>query len=259
MYLLPKGRSSWHICRAIVIAAVLFSNFVPATSLADGLLDNLRCLLQPSETVELSSQQPGIIETIYVERGDSVGVGQTLVQMAAGVEKAAVNLALARYEFGLRKSKRNLDLVAKELISNHEKDEMDTELAIASAELEEARARLALRTIISPITGIVVERHKASGDYVGEDSILKIVDIDPLNVEVIVPVQALDRIKPQMRAEVMPHVLEETFSATVTIVDPVVDPSSDSYGVRLSLLNAQHRVPSGLKCEIRFLLPEPAK
>ncbi|MGB1879491.1 MAG: efflux RND transporter periplasmic adaptor subunit [Gammaproteobacteria bacterium] len=216
-------------------------------------LDDLSCLIEPSETVELSSQQPGIVEGLLVERGDPVKQDQPLVQLAAGVERAAVRLAEARQAFGLRKSERNLELVQKELISSQEKDEMDTELQIATAELEEARARLALRTINSPITGVVIERYKAPGDYVGEDPILKLLDVDPLNVEVIAPVAAWGLITPGMRAEVTTDVDGKRFEARVTIVDPALDPSSDTYGVRLSLPNPGNRIPAGLKCSSRFL------
>ena len=110
-------------------------------------------MLEPSQVVELSSQQPGIVQRVLVERGDRVRKGEVVVRLADGVERAAVELSQARYAFGQRKSERNEELVAKELLSSHEKDEMDTEVAVAAAELKEAEARLALRRIASPIFG----------------------------------------------------------------------------------------------------------
>jgi hypothetical protein len=42
-------------------------------------------------------------------------------------------------------------------------------------------------------------------------------------------------------------------TATVTVVDRVVDAASDTFGVRLLLPNPDYRIPGGVRCEIRFL------
>jgi len=238
---------AWRILAGAVV--FMFPQWLPAYASLEGL----SCLLEPSVEVELTSQQPGIIRRILVERGDKVKKGQIVVQLASGVEQAALELAQARYEFGLRKAKRNIELVKKELISSQEKDEMDTENAVSAAEYHEARARLALRTIRSPISGIVMERLKSPGDYVGADPVLKIIDIDPLNVEVIAPVSAIGKVKVGMKAHVIPGIINTKATATVIIVDPAVDPSSDTFGIRLRLDNPKNKIPAGLKCTIEFL------
>ena len=46
---------------------------------------------------------------------------------------------------------------------------------------------------------------------------------------------------------------EERYSATVAIVDRVIDPASNTFGVRLKLPNPDYRLPSGLQCQVRFL------
>ncbi|MCK4691101.1 MAG: biotin/lipoyl-binding protein, partial [Desulfuromonadales bacterium] len=112
-------------------------------------------MIEPNELVEFSSQVPGIIEQINVERGDRVQRGQVLTQLKSGVEEAAVNLAKARVEFGLRKAERNEELYKKQLISSHEKDEIETEIQLAQLQLLETEERLKLRTIRSTIDGVV--------------------------------------------------------------------------------------------------------
>jgi len=39
-----------------------------------------------------------------------------------------------------------------------------------------------------------------------------------------------------------------TYSATVVIVDPVIDAASGTFAVRIKLPNKDHRLPAGLKC-----------
>jgi hypothetical protein len=82
--------------------------------------------------------------------------------------------------------------------------------------------------------------------------------LDPLHVEVIVPVEYLGRITPGMRAEVTPVVSSQGMHvATVTRVDRVADAASGTFGVRLSLSNPDYAIPGGLRCQLGFL-PEEA-
>lgn len=213
-------------------------------------------LIEPSEVVELSSQAPGIIDEILVERGDAVAKGDLIVRLKAGVEEAAVDLARARVDFSERKAGRSEELYRKELISVHDKDELQTDVQISRLQLREAKEKLKLRTINSPIGGVVVERFRAPGEYVGEEkAILTIARINPLHVEVVVPAEWWGTIKKGMRAEIRPaDPIGGVYRAKVTIVDPVVDAASGTFGVRLSLSNNDYRLPAGLECRVYFPL-----
>lgn len=215
-------------------------------------------LIEPSEVVQVGSQVQGILERVLVERGDRVKKGQVIAELKSRLEQAAVELAQARMKFGERKVLRNEGLHQKQLISVHEKDEMETELKISRLQLQEARERLALRTICSTIEGVVVERFLSPGEYVGEgkEAIMKIACINPLYVEVVVPVEAFGTIRVGMPAEVTPEFREDRrFQARVIIVDRVIDAASGTFGVRLELPNPDYLIPAGLKCQVVF--PHP--
>lgn len=212
-----------------------------------------RGLVEPSEVIEVASQVPGIIEKVFVERGDRVKKGQVLVTLKAGVEKAQVDLAEAKLEFGRRKVLRNEKLREKQLISIHEKDEMETEVRLMEIQLQEARERLNMRTISSPVTGIVVERYLGPGEYVGEGSIMKIACVNPLNVEVVVPATVYGTINRGMKAEVLPqNPPGGSYQGKVVIVDEVIDAASGTFGVRVQLPNPNYRLPAGISCQVRF-------
>ena len=210
-------------------------------------------LVEPSEVVKVSSRISGILEKIIVKRGDRLKKGQVIALLDSKIEKAGVDLALARMEFGKRKVLRNEELYLKRLISIHEKDEMETELRILKLQLREAQEKLAIRTIRSPIDGVVVERFLSPGEYVGEEAIMKIARINPLYVEVVVPVEVFGKIKKGMMAEVRPEFPEpRKYSARVIIVDRVIDAASGTFGVRLELPNPNYLLPAGLKCKVVF-------
>jgi len=211
------------------------------------------CLLEPHEVVKVSSPVEGLLAAVDVERGDQVSKGQVIARLKSDVEQAAVDLARARADFGQRKVVRNEELIKQKLISPSEKDELETDSRVAQLQLQQAEAVLEQRTIKSPIYGVVMERFLSPGEFVQSDPILKIAQLNPLNVEVIVPVDRLGNIHKGMKAVVHPQALVDAdFKAQVVIVDRVIDAASSTVGVRLELPNPDYRVPAGLKCTVNF-------
>ena len=211
-------------------------------------------LLEPNRTIDVSSQVPGIIDSILVERGDRVTTGQPLVELKAGLERVALDRARIRLDFTARRLARNEALFEKELISPHDRDELETEVELARLQLREAEEHLAMRTIRSPISGVVVSRSKSRGEFVGQDPVLTVASIDPLNVELIVPVEQYGSVRKGMLAEVRPEApAGGVRQAWVTIVDEVIDAASGTFGVRLELPNPLYRIPAGLKCTAEFV------
>lgn len=238
------------------------------------------CLMQPRETVAISSPVPGYIERVAVDRGDLVRAGTVIVQLEASLERASVAVAQARVDqeaatlsakvrlgFGVRRYDRTMDMFKKELVSLKEMDEAETakilaehgvlevqeNIRVARLELERAHAALVLRTIRSPFTGIVTDRLLSPGELVDKAPILKLARIDPLRVEVFVPVAMLGRIAVGSRATVIPEAPVNTpREATVIVVDRIVDAASGTFGVRLEMPNPDNRLPAGLKCKTRF-------
>ena len=244
-------------------------------------MSGLDCIIKPYETVELSSPVAGVIEEIHVKRGDFVEADQIVARLESGVEEASVILARARtqmradirareatFELSKRSQNRVDELFKKKMVPSIEQDEAETAALVAklgvmeakesnqlaTLELDRAIKFLKRRSIKSPINGVVVERYKSPGEYVEDQPVLKLAQIDPLNIEVIVPLALFDTIKVGAQAEIM---LEKPvgviYKAKVTIVDRVVDASSGTFGVRLEMPNPELKIPAGLRCDIRFL------
>ena len=215
--------------------------------------DEMECLVEPRQVSSVGSAVEGTLAEVLVDRGTYVSKGQVLARLNSPVESASVALRQAQAEFGERKVERNKELFRKELISANEKDEMETQTRLAKLELEQQRANLAQRTIRSPFSGVVVERYMSPGEHVGTEKILKLAEIDPLHVEVVVPVELFGAIRAGMAGEVrFTPLMRDTFVAHVTAIDKVVDAASGTFGVRLELPNRGGRIPSGIKCTVRI-------
>lgn len=214
---------------------------------------DLDCLLEPHMIVNLGSPVAGVLSSVNVDRGDIVKKGSVAARIDARAEQASVETVRARAEFASRRMKRNEELVKDDLLSGQEKDEMETERQMSRLELKERQAQLSMRTIKSPITGVVVERVKSPGEFVQETEIMKIAQIDPLNVEVVVPVSYFGSISVGSEATVRSaSPVDGTYTAKVTVVDKVIDAASDTFGVRLEIPNRDFSIPAGLRCTVSF-------
>jgi multidrug efflux pump subunit AcrA (membrane-fusion protein) len=125
---------------------------------------------------------------------------------------------------------------------------------LESRRLEEL---LRQRTLTSPFDGVVteVEQHPGELAQTGEGArpILKMAQIHPLRVEVVLPVALYNQIRTGAAAEIEAEApARARHRATVQIVDKVVDSASGTFGVRLELPNPNGSILAGVKCKVRF-------
>jgi membrane fusion protein (multidrug efflux system) len=260
---------SYRISWILILSLVCFSGFAqdeaPLEFMdAGGTLSSdedeagllaLECLLEPFMTVNIGSPVPGALSAVMVSRGDVVRNGQPVARVDSRVRLAAVEMAKARAEYTKRRVARNEELYKDDLLSSQEKDEMETDALMAELELMERQTQVEIRWIRSPFNGVVVERFKGPGEYVQEAEIMELAQIDPLNVEVVMPVQYYGQIKPGMSAKVRPQgPIGGSYDAKVKVIDKVIDAASGTFGVRLEIPNPGNKVPAGLRCEVDFTL-----
>lgn len=268
--------------RAIkAVFMVFFFFFVFQTvSVCGEELQEFEGLIEPYEIVDVGTPVSGVVSSVDVKRSHVVTKGQPLVFLDSSVQSAVVEKARAlaavdgeitlqqeRLSFAERMLRRVAELYESEAISAEKYDQAVTEVTLARARLQKAeenrrlaqldlnrvRAILNQRTIKSPLSGVVVERFVSPGEFVDNKPLVQLAQIDPLRVEVILPAIMFAKIKPGMRADIVPEIQNDTkYSSTVTIVDKVIDPASGTFGVRLELPNKDYGLPSGLKCLVRF-------
>jgi RND family efflux transporter MFP subunit len=268
------------IIQILGLTVTLFCTPLMATEKA--VLD---CLVKPEMYVELSSSVDAILEQMLVDTGDRIKKGQPLVRLEASVEKARVNLAKiqassnseinnrrVQLQYAKRNYKRIKDLYTRKSVSLYDKDKAETEVALAEIELnkatekkkiaglnlELAKAELARRTIRSPIDGIVVDLYSMVGESVTQRTIMKLAQVDPLRVELIAPTEYFGLIKKGMEVDIFPErPANQSFKATVTVVDQLIDPASGSFTVRMALPNPGDQLVGGVNCIASFSFNTP--
>jgi len=266
----------------VVCLAMLTAALVPTSSASLEVLSDVDCVIEPSAMIELGSAVPGLLSETFYDRSDFVSAGTVVAQLESDIER--VSLAIAEHvamsstavelrevtaSFGDRTQTRNLEMLKTSSISRQVMDQISTEAKIADLqvtqeresqqlarlEVERAKALLNRRAIRSPVDGTVVQRYKTTGEYVDSDPVFQIAQLDPLSVEVILPVDYLGTVESGMAATItldLPGFENESFEAKVRRIDAVADAASATYGVRLTLANPEYKIPSGVRCQVDF-------
>ncbi len=267
---------------------ILLLLMTPSFALSEGISQKeFDCIIIPSEVANLGSNSYGIISTLLVDRNSFVSRGDVIATLNNDVEKATVELINRRasmvsdielnkvnQSYTQRELKRAQRAFKNKAFSAHDIDIAKVEAKVAgikllqakekhkliTSELKRAEAELARKTIRSPITGIVMEKYKVVGEYINDEAVVKIAQLDPLHVEVIIPVYQRGKIKKNMRARVCSETEKGTnWIATVSQVDRVMDAASGTFGVRLILPNPDYKIPAGLRCDLKFINPKVKK
>ena len=256
-----------------VVAALV--TLVPLVAAAAGF----ECLIEPSQVIELRASVDGVIAAVHVQRGDVLRKGQVLVELQSAAEKVAVEsaryraqmegqitTARNRIDYATKKFERLTDLRQENFASAQALDEAEAERRLAESELQSAiesrelariehrraQEQLALRTLASPFDGVVVDRMLNPGDLAesgsGRKPVLKIAQINPLRVDIVMPAALIDSVKPGMKATVSPVGMSAKYTAKVKMVDRVIDAASATFVARVELPNPKLKLPGGVRC-----------
>ncbi len=241
------------------------------------------CMIEPHSVTDVSTRAEGVLDEILVKRGDIVRKDQIVAKLESSLETIALEFASARAQmkgevessratlaYMLRQRVRITELYEDKAISFNEKDKADTDVRLAETELqvaldnqrlmqierERAARQLELRSIRSPVDGVIVEILLVPGESVEDRAreIMTIAEVDPLNVEIILPADRFGSVQVGTMAEITPLLPGgEVRVAAVAVVDRTIDAASATFGVQLQLENKDHAIPGGIRCNITFL------
>ena len=239
------------------------------------------CVMEPARIVMVGSPVAGILEEVAVRRGEAVERGDVIARLRSEVVRAGVEIvrtraastelvdaARSRVELTRKHHERATVLWKKKAIPAITYEEIEAEHALARnelarvrqeqrlADLELRRSTLALErhTVRSPVAGTVIQQALAAGEFVRQDRhIVTIAVLDPLHVEVFLPVEWYPGVETGKIAAVEPAPpIGGRYDARIIVVDRVFDAASGSFGVRLTLPNADGVLPAGHRCKVTF-------
>ncbi len=266
-----------HWTKSVIFLAVFFGYH---NVQGQSQIPPLDCVINPYQTIELASPVSGVLQEVSVNHSDYIHSGDTIARLTSNVEAASVILAQARagitseisvnkvnHNFDLRRKKRFDSLYDSNSVSFDAKDQADREFNLSKwrlqqaqdlqeirlLELERAKQQLEQKTIRSPIDGFVTKKYLNVGEYVDEQPIVRLAQLNPLRIKVIVPLQYYQSIQQGQTATVFPESTPtQSVDATIESIDPMADAASGTFGIELTLENSEFAILAGQKCLIHL-------
>jgi RND family efflux transporter MFP subunit len=238
----------------------------------------IKAITKPSADVTLSFVQAGRIAMINFKEGDSVKIGDVLVQQDDAVERARLTQLEAESmdktniqasEFSL--AQRRVDLERLEArpkaVTQTELEHAKLNLNIAELSLrvavfkheqaqrkyEEAQLQIERMSLKSPIDGRIESIEIEAGESVNAlDDVVRVVRINPLWIDVPVPLSQTANLRYGHKAVVeFPSLKKMSVEGTVIFIAAVADAGSDTLRVRIQAPNNFNR-PAGEHVMVTF-------
>ncbi len=188
----------------------------------------------------IAPNTPFRIEKIYVEVGDQVRKGQTLVQLdASNLRQLELQIENQKVEFN-----RTSQLYAVGGASKAEYDNAKMQLDILSTQYQQLVQNTRL---VAPVSGVVTARNYDNGDMYGGQPILTIEQLNPVKLIINVSEIYYKSVTLGMPIEVeLDAYPDEVFAGKVSIVYPTVDQTTHTFPVEVTLANSSQRVRPGM-------------
>jgi len=243
---------------------------------------------QPSKVIELAAAVGGIVKTVGADEGTAVKAGDVVLALDDSAEQIVLRAAQLDAESDAEEQGARVTMeqaqeearITKQLSSEgveaellyHQKQmayevaKYKYELAKKNrqrAALDAAAAKVALerRTIRAPVAGLVTRMPKEAGEAAELlETVAQMAVTDPLHVIIHPPARMLGMFKAGQTLAV--EVLEpkrQSVGTKVQIVNPVVDPASNTFRVRLAMENPDGRLSAGVRACVSVAGPESLK
>ncbi len=233
--------------------------------------------IQPILTLSVKSKASGEILTMPVQSGDEVKQGQLLATIDPRIPQnnltqAEANLAVARAQLDNATSqlKRSEILFQTQSITQAGYD--SAQLASATARAAVATAQATLQTakdamedthVRAPITGTILELDAVLGtvissptnDVSGGTVILKMANLDTVQVSALVDETDVGKVKPRMPVTITVDAYpNRTFDGSVLKIEPQAQVTQNvtMFPVEVNILNPEHLLKPGMNTEVEI-------
>ena len=201
----------------------------------------LSTTLQGYEEMNISPSLTGIIEKIYVEVGDRVRKGDTLVRMDQN-QLNTTRLAYANLQIEMNRVRM---LLESEAISQQTYDQ--TKLSFDQT-AESLRFLEENTFVLAQYDGVISSKSYEDGElYAGAQPILRLTQINELKAYVNVPETYFPLVKKGMKVNVCSDIYpDKVFPAVIEIVYPTIDPASHTFTLKLRIPNSSELIRPGM-------------
>ena len=221
---------------------------MPATSRDVEVRISALGTLDGNQSIIVAPEIAGIVTSIDFVDGQRVNQGDTIISLDSGSLKARFMQTEARATLARANYDRASSLRKKGSGTERALDEALNDMRSAEADMAAAKADLDKANIRAPFTGLIGLRQVSLGQYLQPGApIATLADVDNMRIDFRVSETYLTEIRKDQSVSVsfdaMPN---ETFTGTITAIDPVIDVSGRAISVRASLKNDAGKLRPGI-------------
>jgi membrane fusion protein (multidrug efflux system) len=204
--------------------------------------------LNAVQGVTLSADLAGKVVEIAFQAGTPVKKGDILLRQDTSSEEAQLPGALAQVDLTRTNLERMTQLLAKNLISQSERDTALAAAEQAQAQAETIRAAIDKKTIRAPFSGHLGIRQVNLGQMLREgDPIVTLQTLDPIYVNFTLPQQQLALARQGLTVQVTTDALPgEALQGRITAISPLVDADTRQVSVQATVSNRGNKLRPGM-------------
>lgn len=206
-------------------------------------------VVAPADEVRLSFKTGGVVRSIEVQQGERVRAGQLLATLMQDEVAAAVSQARAVAEKAARDLERGQALLADEVATREQVEDLATANAVAAAQLRAALFNARHSRIEAPADGVVLRRLAEPDELVAAGQPVLVVGNTGSGWIVRAALSDRDvvRVQEGQAAEVTLDAFPgRRFTARVTEIAAAADPQTGTYEMKLAVDPAGARFVQGL-------------
>lgn len=216
--------------------------------------------LTASDEATISATTAGRIVSLSFDLGTRVSKGQIVGYLDMKETELKLKATEVEIERLQQEYERNEILIAGNATNQKAVDDSKYDLEIKRIEAEQLRRQIANACIISPISGIIAEKLKESGEYVNAgEEMAKIVSTASLKAKVFIPESRVFKLSEGQKAQIFTDIFpEQVFEGTISFISPKGD-ENHNYLVELTITNNSSKLKAGMYAMINFNQKETAR
>jgi membrane fusion protein, multidrug efflux system len=213
--------------------------------------------LESPDMAAIAAEIAGTVVAIDVPEGTRVEAGHVVARLDDAETRAALTVASARLENARARLARQGPLHAQGVASDQALDDARAEVRSAEGAYAEARTRLDKHTIRTPFAGTLGLRQVNVGQYVpAGQPIVEVTLADALELRFHLPQRDLPRLAAGQTVLGVVGNCEARFEGKVTAVDPRVDPATRMVGLQAVVSGEPGALHPGMAVRVRLLVDE---
>ena len=211
--------------------------------------------------VTVTAELTGKIVRIVFEPGTMVKSGDLLLQQDTSSEAAQLRAAEAAVEIAKINLDRSGKLLAKNVVSRSEYDNLEAQLKEAVAQADNLRATIAKKTIRAPFAGRLGIRLVNLGQVLNAgDAIVSLQSIDPIFVNFLLPQQQFSQLRQGLAVRVTSDAFpDRVVEGKITAINPEVEVATRNIRIQATLANSEERLRPGMFVNVSVVLPARQK